>query len=91
MVKITCTGRNLLNHCKQIGSPSDVQYSVVKYNEFTGNVSEILNNANIKEKNTSYVCTLTFDNKKYIAAGRSKITSIDNTVGFADGALRAFI
>lgn len=91
MVKITCTGRNLLNHCNQIGNPADIKYDVERYVNYSGPTKSIYKYESIKNPGSSYICTLTFDGKTYVAAGSSKRNSIDNAVFVADGTLRTYI
>jgi hypothetical protein len=65
MVKSTCTGRNLLNHCKQTGKPDDITYVLDRYVDYTGSLNHVPNYDSIKNPGSSFICTLKFADKTY--------------------------
>ena len=86
MVKESCTGRNLINHCKQINNPKDLKYefTVVKNYKGTG----------LDEKQHRFiywwVCELSFNKKTFVTIGQTKKKAIDNVCLLANNDLRVF-
>lgn len=91
MVKYTCTGRNLYNHCKQIGKPENLTFQIIEYNKYEGNTNKVDNYNNVKYPNTSYICTLDCEGRTFICANSSKRASIDSVFNSADSYIRSFL
>lgn len=91
MVKYTCIGRNLYNHCKQIGKPENLTFQIVEYNKYEGDINKVDNYNNIKDPNTSYICILNCEGRTFAFASSSKQTSIDSVFNSADSYIRSFL
>ena len=91
MVKYTCTGRNLYNHCKQIGKPENLTFVVVEYKNYEGKTNKVNNYENIREPNTSYICTVSCEGQTYSHADSSKIKAIDNAFYLGDSYIHSFL
>jgi len=91
MVKYTCTGRNLYNHCKQIGKPENLTFVVVEYKKYEGKSNDVNNYDNIRDPNTSYICTMSCEGRTYTSTGSSQIKAIDNAFYLGDSYIRSFL
>ena len=91
MVKYTCSGRNLYNHCKLIGKPENLTFEVIEYNKYEGNTNDVYNYYTIKDPNTSYICTLKCEGRTFKCANSSKRSSIDSVFNSADSYIRSFL
>ena len=91
MVKYTCTGRNLYNHCKQVGKPENLTFQIIEYNKYEGKKNEINNYASVNNPNTSYICILSCEGRKFISAERSQKRAIDDAFNSADSFIRSFL
>ena len=76
-----CTGRNLLNHCKQVGKPAKLEYTY----HLLKDIEEVANDE--LDPNT-WVVKFTIDDTTHYAFGSKQIDALENVLEDVESILR---
>ena len=86
MVSLRCKSRCLLNHCKQIGKPSDLSVEYMQRK----NYSEELD-MDYSRNPLAWVCIMSFSNQKYVGCHLTKKGALLSALVIGEEHLRSSI
>ena len=82
MVSARCRGRSLVNHCRQVGKPSDLKIEYIQRKFFLEELD-----LDYSKNPLAWVCIMTFSNKRFIGCHLKKTKSLEVALIFGEESL----
>jgi hypothetical protein len=87
MISERCRGRCLINHCKQVGLPKDLEIDYLPVKNYTG---PALDDNYYRFKNY-WVCAITFGEETFRTYSSKRNDALEKASLLADKSLRTFV
>lgn len=86
MISERCRGRCLINHCRQVGLPKDLEIDYLKVKDYTGPAID----EDYHRFKDYWICAITFGEETFRSYGSKKVDALKKTSLLADNSLRSY-